>query len=433
VIIKVVTKTLLPHANWWGFYPQKEWTRVTKMLGGDQGEGREMAELISAPALVRRKTSMKLLERERADLERYLPGLDGLLAETSSAELERPGSPGVKMFRDAGGPALVIPSEYKGLGADPVAAVRIQRAIGSRSPSLAVATTMHHFSVSSLVLLAAGGGNEWLLLEAIASQRMLVASGFAEGRPDGRILAPTMTATVTGEGLRVSGVKRPCSLARSMDLLTASVIVPGTDGQGDQLGVALIPSTDLGVSVTPFWASFALGGAESDQVTVDNVLVPNDLVVPTGPADGAHLDEIQTAGFVWFELLMMGSYLGAATALVERAIAVDRVADSEKLTLVTGVEAAMAAVENIAHQIPDGQRDERLLADALLVRYAVQDAIAAVVPRAVELLGGVNFMTSDDVGYLAAAVNGLSFHPPARAKMAGPLMEYLTGSSLRIA
>jgi hypothetical protein len=23
---KVVTKTQFPHANWWGFYPQKDWT-----------------------------------------------------------------------------------------------------------------------------------------------------------------------------------------------------------------------------------------------------------------------------------------------------------------------------------------------------------------------------------------------------------------------
>jgi len=197
--------------------------------------------------------------------------------------------------------------------------------------------------------------------------------------------------------------------------------------------VALIPSTDPGVSVTPFWSSFALAGAESDQVTVDNVLVPTDLVVLTGPAEGAQLDEIQTAGFVWFELLITGAYLGAATAMVERAIAIDRAADSEKLRLVTGVEAAMAALENIARQISDGQCDQRLLADALLVRYAVQDAIAEVVPQAVELLGGLNFMTSDEIGYLAAAVNGLGFHPPARAKMAGPLMNYLTGSSLRIA
>ncbi|GAB4587108.1 acyl-CoA dehydrogenase [Nocardia sp. IFM 10818] len=376
---------------------------------------------------------MRLLQRERADLERYLPGLDESLAEIPLTELERPGSPGVALFRDAGGPGLVIPTEFKGLGADAVAAVRIQRALGSRSPSLAVATTMHHFSVSSLALVAADAGNAWLLLEAVATQGLLVASGFAEGRPDGRILAPSMTATRTADGLRVSGVKRPCSLARSMDLLTASVVVPGSAGTRDQLGVALIPSTDPGVTVTPFWSSFALAGAESDQVTIENVLVPSDLVVLTGPADGARLDEIQTMGFVWFELLVTASYLGAATALVERALDMDRVSDSEKLRLIIAVEAAMAAVENIARQVADGQRDQRLLVDALLVRYAVQDAIATVVPRAAELLGGLNFMTADDVGYLAAAVNGLGFHPPARARMAGPLAEYATGSSLRIA
>lgn len=376
---------------------------------------------------------MRLLERERAELEQFLPGLDDSLREVSSADLERPGSSGIKMFRESGGPALVIPTEYRGFGAGPLSAVRIQRALGARSPSLAVATTMHHFSVSSLVAVAEVGGSEWMLLEAIATQHMLVASGFAEGRPDGRILAPTMNATATSNGLRVSGVKRPCSLARSMDLLTASVVVPGTNPGDDQLGVALIPATDPGVRVAPFWSSFALAGAESDEVTVDDVAVPSDLVVLTGPVDGAQLDQVQTTGFVWFELLMMGSYLGAATALVERVVSGDKASNSEKLALVTGVEAAMSAIENIARQIPAGQRDERLFADALLVRYAVQDSIAAVVPRAVELLGGLNFMTSDDVGYLAAAVNGLGFHPPARSRMAGPLTDYMGGAALRIA
>lgn len=373
---------------------------------------------------------MRLLRRERAFLERYLPGLDHELARTPLGELERPGSPGIRMFREAGGPALVVPTDYQGLGADALSAVRVQRALGSRSPSLAVATTMHHFSVSSLVSVAAGVGNEWLLLEAIATQKLLVASGFAEGRRDGRILAPTMTATVDADGIRVSGVKRPCSLARSMDLLTASVVVPDADGP-DQLCVALIPAKDPGVTVAPFWSSFALAGAESDAVAIDDVAVPAELVVRTGTVDGARLDGIQTAGFVWFELLMTASYLGAATALVERAL--DRAADGEKLRLVSAVEAAMAAVENLARQVPDGPVTEGLLAETLLVRYAVQDTIAAVVPRAVESLGGMNFMTSDDVGYLAAAVNGLGFHPPSRAAMAGPLAEYAAGSPLRIA
>jgi alkylation response protein AidB-like acyl-CoA dehydrogenase len=390
---------------------------------------------------------MRYLGRERDTVEKYLPGLDDLLAGTALTELERPGSPGVKAFRDHGGPALVIPTEYGGSGADALDAVRVQRAIGARSPSLAVATTMHHFSVAGLVVVADGGGQEWLLLEAIAKNNMLLASGFAEGRPDGKVLQPTMAATVTADGIRISGVKRPCSLAQSMDLLTASVAMPTEDG-GTQLAVALIPANDPGVTVSPFWSSFALAGAESDQVTIDDVLVPPNLVVRTRVPEGEHLDDIQTAAFVWFELLMMGSYLGAASALVERVVASEHIADSERMRLVTGVEGAMAAIENVARQVaetapepasrrtdevPVRRRTQELLVDSLLVRYHVQDTIAAVVPRAVELLGGLNFMTGDDVGYLAAAVNGLGFHPPARAKMAGPLTSYLAGGPLDVA
>jgi alkylation response protein AidB-like acyl-CoA dehydrogenase len=100
--------------------------------------------------------------------------------------------------------------------------------------------------------------------------------------------------------------------------------------------------------------------------------------------------------------------------------------------LVIELEGAAASVENIARQIPEGQRDRSLLADALFVRYAVQGAIARVVPHAVELLGGLNFISSDDTGYLAAAVHGLGFHPPARAKMAGPLLGCLAGAPLEI-
>lgn len=92
----------------------------------------------------------------------------------------------------------------------------------------------------------------------------------------------------------------------------------------------------------------------------------------------------------------------------------------------------MGAVENVARQVGDSQLDPALLADALYVRYAAQDAIARVVARAVELLGGLNFMSSDDIGYLAASVNGLGFHPPARVKMSGPLARYLAGDNLEI-
>jgi alkylation response protein AidB-like acyl-CoA dehydrogenase len=378
---------------------------------------------------------MDFLTRERAALQHLLPGLDERLAGYPLADLERPGSPGIAAFRECGGPGLLAPEEYGGAGAGALDAVRVQRAIGARSPSLAVATTMHHFSLASLVALdgAVAGGLQWLLIEGIARGGKLLASGFAEGRPGTSILDPTMRAVVTPDGVRVSGVKRPCSLARSMDLLTASVRLSDADGRDAGLAVVLVPAPSEGMTVSPFWASEYLAGAESDQVDLDGVLVPEELVVRVEPPPGQVLDGLQSAGFVWFELLMTAAYLGTASALVERALHDEHAAPAEAARLVVEVEAAMAAVENVARQLPARQTDHRLLVDALIARYAAQDAIARVVPRAVELLGGHNFIRSSEIGYLAGCVNGLSLQPPARSRMAVPILGFLRGEPLVIA
>src|SRR5437773_2210435 len=84
------------------------------------------------------------------------------------------------VLRELGGPALLVPAEYECKGASLLDAVRIQRAVASRSPSLAGATTMHHFSVSSLAdLAAARNGFEWAMHSAIAENSWLLSSGFA--------------------------------------------------------------------------------------------------------------------------------------------------------------------------------------------------------------------------------------------------------------
>ncbi|GEC08300.1 oxidoreductase [Streptomyces spinoverrucosus] len=432
---------------------------------------------------------MRFLDRERAALTRLLPGLDDSLRAVPLMTLEGPDSPGIGLFRKSGGPGLLAPASLQGRGASALEAVRVQRALGSRSPSLAVATTMHHFSMATLVgLSGAGEGLEWMLVQAVASDDLLMASGFAEGRSGHGILSPTMTATPTPEGLRVSGVKRPCSLARSMDLLTASVLVPRADGAGDELAVALIPADSEGLTVSGFWSSRFLAGAESEQVTLDGVLVPPDLLVRTACPPGERLDAVQRLGLVWFELLMTGSYLGAASALVERVLLNDRVPESERVALLVAVESAAASVEGLARRVDQGVSggasadgasadgfpsdrasadrsssdgfpsdgasadgvssdrsasgssmpehtplDDSALAESLFVRYGVQDALARIVPRAVELLGGLNFMSSDEIGHLATCTHGLALHPPSRSRMTGPLAAYLAGDPLTVA
>ncbi|WP_309248562.1 hypothetical protein [Streptomyces sp. MNP-20] len=93
---------------------------------------------------------MRFLERERATVAKLLPEVDESLRKLSLLELEGPGDPGLRLFRDSGAPGLLVPAASRGRGATAVDALRVQRALGGRAPSLAVATAVHHFSMAAL-------------------------------------------------------------------------------------------------------------------------------------------------------------------------------------------------------------------------------------------------------------------------------------------
>ena len=78
---------------------------------------------------------MRFLERERAALTKLLPGLDDGLRALPLMTLESPGSPGIGLFRECGGPGLLAPTALQGRGATALEAVRVQRALGSRTPT----------------------------------------------------------------------------------------------------------------------------------------------------------------------------------------------------------------------------------------------------------------------------------------------------------
>lgn len=373
------------------------------------------------------------LENERATLETFLPGLDAKLAAMPLSELESREAPGIKLFREAQGLGLLIPPDQRGRGASAVEAVRVQRAIGSRSPSLAVASTMHHFSAATMLKLwEIERGLEWLLLQAVGEDKLMLASGFAEGVRGQGVLTPTMRGRREDGYVVISGAKKPCSLSRSMDLLTASVQVEREDGQGEEFAVALVPADKPGVKVEPFWGSSILAGAESDAVILDDVRIESDLLVGIGGASPGELDRIEMTGFLWFVLLISSSYLGIASALVERLIAEPRGAPAVALTAASELEMAMAALEGSARALASDGASAELLAKALLCRYGVQDAINRAVATTVELLGGMAFIGGEEVSYFAAASRALAFHPPARAKNAELLMQALAGADLVI-
>jgi alkylation response protein AidB-like acyl-CoA dehydrogenase len=362
-------------------------------------------------------------------VEQHLPKLGALLADAELGDLERPDSPAIECFREAGGPTLFVPADLGGTGVGLADGVRVQRVVASRAPSLAVATVMHHFSVASLLDLEdSGTGMEWVLAEAVARNSLLIASGASEGAGNG-LVHPQMTARRSEGGLVVTGVKKPCSLSGSMDLLFATVRVSEPESE-DRLALAVIPRDSQGLSVRPFWATPILAGAQSDEVVLENVSVSQRATTDMGPI-GTTADSLRAA-LVWFELLIAASYLGICAALIERALpspkAVGQLAD-----VMADIEGATYALEAVGLKVDASGRAAGLIGQALIVRYAAERTLVRTSGMALEALGGRGFVSSPDVAYLHSAACCLMFHPPARHAGAESIVEFFRGAKVEIA
>ncbi|QCB50632.1 acyl-CoA dehydrogenase [Rhodococcus sp. PAMC28707] len=367
-----------------------------------------------------------LMVRERAILEEYLPGLLDYLDRTPLMDLESSDGSAIAKFRECGGTALAVPKALGGLGASALDAVRAQRAIGSRSPSLGAATTMHHLSLASLNEFAQGATeDDRALIKGLVEQRAIVASGFSEGTPGGSVFIPTMKAKKVGDVYVINGSKKPCSLSGSMDLLTASVEVEGVGDRDGERAVALIPANLDGMTVTQFWDTPILAGAQSDEVILRDVEVPADFVMLNSDddPDGVH----EMTGYLWFGMLITANYLGAATILLEKMLAADK-GDFEGYTRAAAdIETGMAAIESVARAVDEGERGQDISVRLLFCRIAIRDALVRASSAAIESLGGIAFIKSPEIAYLASALQAFAFHPPSRRSISETLTKFHGG------
>lgn len=367
-----------------------------------------------------------LMVREREILEQYIPGLFDYLDRTPLSDLESRGSDAIAKFKEFGGTALIVPKELGGSGATALEAVRAQRAIGSRSPSLGAATTMHHLSIASLIEFARGASeDDRALVKGLVEQHAVIASGFSEGTPGGSVFIPTMKAKRVGDVYVVNGSKKPCSLSGSMDLLTASVEVEGVGEKDGERAVALIPAGLDGMTVEKFWDTPFLEASQSDEVNLHDVQVPADLVLLNSDddPDGVH----EMTGYLWFGMLISANYLGGATLLLEKMLAADK-GDFEGYTRAAAdIESSMAAIESVARAVDDGERGQDISARLLFCRIVIRDALVRASSAAMESLGGIGFIKSPDIGYLAGALQAFAFHPPSRRSISETLTKYHGG------
>lgn len=378
---------------------------------------------------------MSLLDTSAEVLEEKLPGLAEDLAKIGFDELESDSARGVACFKARGGPGLLVPSRHGGVGATAPEAVHCVRALGELAPSLAVSTTMHNFSVAALVSVEDNfDGFEWMILDAIANDRLLMSSAFAEGLSGRGFLTPTVRADRIDGGWRLNGSKKPCSLSRSMDLMSASVALHDGTGAEPGMGLVVLAATLDGISVRPFWDAPVLRGAESDEVVLTDVEVPDELVIkPEQNATGLSVEAVEAKGLVWFTLLITAAYTGMADALVRKLFETGKGTAAERTSAACELHTAGLALERVAALVEQENAGQEVLPQALAARYSAQGSIRRAVATSAEVLGGMRFIKDPAVGYLAAATNALAFHPPSRHAVVDELEKAFLGGRMSFA
>lgn len=372
----------------------------------------------------------RFLQLEREVLERYAPGLDAALARLGFEAAEQRGSQAIGVFRQHAAGRLVIPPELGGRGASALEVLRFQIALGSRAPSLAVATTMHHYKLAALCRLRPARELDAVLAQ-VAERDWLVASGGSEGEPGRKLYQPAVRAEDTPDGIVVEGTKKPCCLTWSMDLLSVMVrSAPESRYRGELLHVLIDPRHPA-VHREPFWTSPLLAGAESDAVRIARAPVPEGRVFRVGSAEAA--EPFALAAFSWFELLACGAYLGVASGLFERVLQAERGGNPMRAEVACELDALAAALESTAARLDAGELSEALLSRIFRVRYAVERRLPEVAGRCFDALGGLGVSRIPEAGYLVASVRLLACHTPSLSTMTDNLAGQLLGEPLVLA
>ncbi|HEY5706680.1 MAG TPA: acyl-CoA dehydrogenase family protein [Terrimicrobiaceae bacterium] len=371
------------------------------------------------------------LEEERRTLAKFAPELDAELKALGLEYLETPECGRLaSIIKRHHLPGLLVLPELGGAGCTPHEIIRIHRAIGARAPSMAIMLTMHNFTIAFCNMLTKVMPGAADMLNAVADQQKVVASGFAEGRVGAGILDSEMYIQRDGAGYRLSGSKKPCTMTNCMDYVTVGVAYRDGNG-GRSTGMAILLAEEEGISRHPFWNATSLLAADSHELRFKEVYVPSERVLVAD--DDSQEKKVlimmgEVMGLCWFEIIVTASYLGVVSGLAERAMSNPSLDVHECALLGSELETAQAALDGAIRIMEQGPFDETLPARILLIRFSIQRTIERCAMHAAELTGGLAFVRDPDIATWLAASRCLAYHPISR-KAAEPMMAaYLRGS-----
>jgi alkylation response protein AidB-like acyl-CoA dehydrogenase len=249
-------------------------------------------------------------------------------------------------LRDIGYLAINVPKELGGGGMNLAEVCGEQRRLGYHAAPTALAINMHLYWVGVAADLWRGGDKslEWLLRGAVKGE--IYAAGHAESGNDLPVLLSTTKAERVDGGYRFNGRKSFGSLTPVWTYLGLN----GTDAsdlKAPKTVHAFLPRGTKGASIVETWDVMGMRATKSEDTVLQDVFIPDRLIVRIVPAGPAGLDQFVLNIFAWALLGFGNIYYGLARK------AFDQVVESIKGKTSIAMSRSMAYHAGVQHSVAE--------------------------------------------------------------------------------
>ncbi|MET0145755.1 MAG: acyl-CoA dehydrogenase family protein [Ilumatobacteraceae bacterium] len=219
-------------------------------------------------------------------------------------------------LRAGGMLTLAVPSELGGMGATIREVALVDRELAKHCGSTALALSMHHHVTAFTAWRMRRGlpGAEATLTRVAGGETVLVSTG------GGDFTTPRGTAVKVDGGFRVSGRKQFASQSPVGSVMSTMFTLDDAERGLRVLNMA-VPFGD-GVTVHDTWNTMGMRGTASNDVTIDDVFVPDERILADRP-HGVVDPPLQVICSIAFPIVS-AVYLGVAESAAEAAVAAVR-------------------------------------------------------------------------------------------------------------
>jgi alkylation response protein AidB-like acyl-CoA dehydrogenase len=316
----------------------------------------------------------------------------------------------LQTVNDAGLLAIGVPAELGGEGATIAELAAVQRELAHHCGATALATSMHQHVTAFTAWRFRRGlpGAEATLRKILDDHIVLVSTG------GGDYTRPRGTAVKVDGGYRVTGRKQFASQSVAGAVMSTMFTYDDPTEGRRVLNVA-VPIASEGVSVLDNWDTLGMRGTASNDITLEDVFVPDERVLANRPYDT--LDgPLQVISSIAFPIIS-AAYLGVAEAAYRQAVA-DVTAPTDPTTqrqiglMQNRLRIAEWALEGALRTVGDDPQPSMTnVAAVMAAKREIALAGVEVCDIAMEVAGGRAFFKGSPIERAYRDIRAAKFHP----------------------